>query len=172
MVLCLKTRKSRSLPDLVMLSRFLFIASPLTPLGRINQGAFLCITNKRVRSTDKSHTRIPGIIRPNLALPVIRKFIRTQSHIYRLNTPHPKSSPAPAVRPLLRNINGNLPRLLLFWRAYPKTSSPKAAREQSDPSAFPLNVAERAARASLVPLPRRRRRNPVLRNAQKCGLFD
>lgn len=48
---------------------------------------------------DKSRTRIPGIIRPNLALPEIRKFIRTQSHIYRLNHTHPKSSPAPAVRP-------------------------------------------------------------------------
>ena len=143
MVLCLKTRKSRSLPDLVMLSRFLFIASPLTPLGRINQGAFLCITNKRVRSTDKSRTRIPGIIRPNRALPVIRKFIRTQSRIYRLNTPTPN--------PLLSRRASSPPEYkrksaaaLAVLAGVSEDVVVKAAREQSDPSAFPLNVAERA----------------------------
>lgn len=144
MVLCLKTRKSRSLPDLVMLSRFLFIASPLTPLGRINQGAFLCIINKRVRSTDKSHkyARIYQI-RPNLALPVIRKFIRTQSHIYRLNTPTPN--------PLLSRRASSPPEYKRKSAAPPAVLAgvsedvvAKAAREQSDPSAFPLNVAERA----------------------------
>ena len=145
MVLCLKTRKSRSLPDLVMLSRFLFIASPLTPLGRINQGAFLCIKNKRVRSTDKSHTRIPRIIRPNLALPVIRKFIRTQSHIYRLNTPTPNPLLSrrafPQMIPEYKRKSAAPPAVLA---GVSEDVVAKAAREQSDPSAFPLNVAERA----------------------------
>ena len=142
MVLCLKTRKSRSLPDLVMLSRFLFIASPLTPLGRINQGAFLCIKNKRVRSTDKSHTRIPGIIRPNLALPVIRKFIRTQSHIYRLNTPQILSRSRRASSPPEYKRKSAAPPAVLAGVSEDVVA--KAAREQSDPSAFALNVAERA----------------------------
>ena len=142
MVLCLKTRKSRSLPDLAMLSRFLFIASPLTPLGRINQGAFLCITNKRVRSTDKSHTRIPGIIRPNLALPVIHKFIRTQSRIYRLNTPQILSRSRRASSPPEYKRKSAAPPAVLAGVSEDVVA--KAAREQSDPSAFPLNVAERA----------------------------
>ena len=143
MVLCLKTRKSRSLPDLVMLSRFLFIASPLTPLGRINQGAFLCIINKRVRSTDKSHkyARIYQI-RPYLALPVIRKFIRTQSYIYRLNTPQILSrSRRASSPPEYKRKSAAAPAVLA---GVSEDVVAKAAREQSDPSAFPLNVVERA----------------------------